>query len=46
MLAVQFEVTAWWDDVRAYLAEHPTAAVVLAPLLLAALWLLHRARSN
>ena len=40
MLAVQFEVTAWWDDVRAYLAEHPTAAVVLAPLLLAALWLL------
>jgi miniconductance mechanosensitive channel len=40
MFAAQFEVTAWWDDVRAFLAEHPTAAVVLAPLLLGALWLL------
>ncbi len=29
-----------WEAVRQFLADHPTAAVVLAPLLLAALWLL------
>ena len=40
MVAQENAVAALWDSIRAFLADHPTAAVVLAPLLLAALWLL------
>ncbi|MGA0059236.1 MAG: mechanosensitive ion channel family protein [Planctomycetota bacterium] len=39
-MSVVQDPAAWWEAVKAYLSENPTAAVVLAPLLLVGLWLL------
>lgn len=39
ILGSQTTTPTWWQPVVDFLTEHPTAAVVLAPLILVALWL-------